>query len=632
VLGSISNASEAISQKYCNPAQNLLQTYLKLFGQVENIRPIIYNILCEGSVDGSSKIWKYRLVDGSNIEAITPIQSQSDTSPDLTEVDTKADRLVQMITKSCTDKEVSALFLSLMRRWVRAMEEQGKPTIKTTSPDKVSASPIQDLAEATVLQKLMELSPEQLVGNFDQLVEIICQILKGDDSTPLGDDLISVVLSLLNLVVTASSFQRSDINPQDLRLIEDSLDRIGTSGSPDVSGTAKNLGMLLKYRDEVEPGSKATPGAPSIRQIEDKRTYNLAMSYVTGDGDNPPPVVSEGLNMLSTLILAESPILDITATTVLMSNLLRNNEDYIIARVVKMFTQLASKHPNSTIRELLDNYLDPQEKLATDVRLRFGEALVQVIERLGETFSGNVAQQTSETLLAIASRRGYRPKTMARQAREEKLAALKEARASKSGDDDDGDMDLGDDEQVTQEEQANNDIMARILQGWESKRGSEDVRMRASALSIFGVALETSLVGIGPSLVSNAVDLGINVLVLERDVEYGILRRAAIRVILSFVKALSEAREDGRSLGFGLTDASREDIQRTLHYVADTDNDGVVQEYARDVVETLDHWRAINMLPQTKDRGAGGLTSLAGLTVNPEASAQQPRPRIEEVE
>lgn len=636
-LASIPNSPEIISQKYQNPAQVLLQTYLKLFGKVENICPIIHNILCKGSVDGLSIPWQYRIVDESNMDAIVPFQSQEGDSLNLAEADPKAEELVKILMRACSDEEISAIFLFLMRRWVRVMEEQGSPGIVTTVSDKVMATPFQDLAEVAVLQKLMELSPEKLVGHFNQLLEIICQILKGDGSTPLGDDLISVVLSLLNLVVTAESFQRSDIKPEDLQLIEESLERIGSSKSSDVSGTARNLAMLLKYRDEVEPSSKEPSSAPSIRQIEDRRAYNLAMSYITGDSDNPPPVVSEGLNMLSTLILTESPILDVTAVTVLMSNLLKDNEDYINLRVVKIFTQLANRHPNSTTRELLDNYLDAQEKSTTDVRLRFGEALVQVIERLGETFSGDVATQTAETLLSIAGRRGYRPKTMAKQAREERLAGLKKQNSGvgKDGDEEDEDMYLGDDEQMTVEDRANNDILAQIVQGWESKRGSEDVRMRASALSVLGIALETNIAGIGPSLASGAVDLCVNVLTIERDMEYGILRRAAILVIFSFVRALHQARESSRSLGFGLTDSSREDIQRTLTYVAETDNDGLVQQHARDVVESLQNWDAGSLLPQPTETSTGGLARLAGLSVNPEAgihASKQPRPRIEEVE
>ncbi|EHK41325.1 hypothetical protein TRIATDRAFT_78015 [Trichoderma atroviride IMI 206040] len=532
-------------------------------------------------------------------------------------------------------EEVSSAFLYLLRRWIQSAGKQnGDLIIQVANRDEEADSALQDLVDVTLLQKFMDKAPEKLISHFDQLLELISHVLRADGQNALGDDILGVVLSLLNLVITAPTFQKSDINPVELKVVEDALARIGDQDRGDASITAKNLALLLKYRDEVEKPDDKTI-APTARQIEDRKTYNLAMNYITGDSDSPPPVVSEGLNLLSNLIVAESPVLDISAVTVLMSNLLKENEDFINLRVIRIFTQLANKHPKSTMQELLDHYLDTQEKSSTDTRLRFGETILQVIERLGETFTGEAAQKAGESMLSIAGRRGYRPKTMAKQAREERLNELKRKKAEASGDAD-ADIDMAD-EEATSDEMANNEILAQIVQGWESKRGSEDIRMRTSALSIFGNAIETNILGMGPTLVSAGVDLSINILAMEPELEKGILRRAAILVILSFVRALDKAKESGQRLGFGLTDQSREDIQRTLNYIATTDNDGLVQQHARDVVESLDNWGMASLLPsQAEAKAAPGLTRLAGLHVNPEGTlvdaAGRPRPRIEEVE
>ncbi|KAM4059163.1 putative protein required for cell protein [Hirsutella rhossiliensis] len=533
---------------------------------------------------------------------------------------------------ACSSDEVAAIFLHLLRRWIASAQKPLDLEVHITPQGHDAKSSIQDLVEVTLLQKLMHEAPGKLVNQFRQLVDVICQVLKADGRSTLGDDIVAVALSLLNLVITAPSFQKSDFKPDELETIGEALDRIGNGDRPDVSTTARNLEMLLKYRDDLETAENFS-SVRTARQVEDQKTYSLAMNYMTGERDNPPPVISEGLNLLSNLIVAESPILDITAVTVLMADLLKENEDYINLRVIKVFTQLANKHPRSTVQELLDNYLDANEKASTDTRLRFGEALVQVIERLGETFSDEVAKQVCETLLSIAGRRGYRPKTMADQARRERLRNMKK---QKGGDDADQHDEISDDEAMAATEGSNRDMMAQIIQGWESKRGSEDVRMRASSLSILGSALETHIVGIEPTIVSSVVDLCVHVLAMEREVEYGIVRRAAVRAILSFVKALDEARESNRTLGFGLTEASRADIQRTLTYVAETDNDGLVQQHARDVVESLGNWRARSLLPQHGDRAAPGLGRLAGLQVSlgggPVDESDRRRPMIEEVE
>ncbi|EHK15515.1 uncharacterized protein TRIVIDRAFT_38706, partial [Trichoderma virens Gv29-8] len=636
-LASWINPSQETEKRFCRPAQILVQTHLRLFGDVDNIVPFIRNIQCKGSLDDAEGLrWRYRHGSDGGIESTCrPFAEQKqDANLDWGEMEKKSATLVEFLNSVCTTEEISSVFLYLLRRWIQSAGDQSSSTIKLVTRDEEADSAIHDLVDVTLLQKFMDKSPEKLISHFDQLLELISHVLRADGQAPLGDDIIGVVLSLLNLVITAPTFQKSDINPTELKVVEDALVRIGDADRGEASTTASNLTMLLKYRDDVEKPNDKT-AAPTARQIEDRKTYNLAMNYITGDGDNPPPVVSEGLNLLSNLIVAESPILDISAVTVLMSNLLKENEDYINLRVIKIFTLLANKHPNATMQELLDHYLDAQERSSTDTRLRFGEAILQVIERLGETFTGEAARNAGESMLSVAGRRGYRPKTMAKQAREERLNELKRKKAEVSGDADHDTEMAGEEE--TPEEMANNEILAQIVQGWESKRGSEDIRMRTSALSIFGNAIETNIIGMGPTLVSAGVDLSINVLAMEPELEKGILRRAAILVILSFVKALDKAKESGQKLGFGLTNQSREDIQRTLSYIAATDNDGLVQQHARDVVESLENWGMASLLPSQAEASAvPGLTRLAGLHVNPEGTlvdaSGRPRPRIEEVE
>lgn len=626
------NPPAATDEQVCRVARMLLHTYLQLFGKVDSATLLISNILCQGSVGETQPKWIYRLSRHEGIEVVAQqYHREADDGQDVWgNIDQKTAVLADLLTSACSKEDVSSIFLHLLQGWIRSTDRSKDLKFSVDAEQQATNLPQQELAAVTLLQRLMEKAPEQLVGHFDQLIELVCQVLKADRRSAMDDEIIAIVLSLLNLVITAPRFQKTDLKPDDLKLIEESLEVLSKQDRADVSLTARNLAMLLRFRDEMEDPEE-TSSAPSQRHIEDRRTYSLAMSYITGN-DNPPPVVSEGINLLSGLISAQSPILDLPAVNVLMSSLLSQGEDFINLRVIKVFTQLADKHPRSTVKELLDHYLDPQEKSSTDVRLRFGEALLQVIERLGDTFSGEVATQACEILLSIAGRRGYRPKTLAKQTREEKLQKLRGARGLSGGaraEDNETEEELDD------EEQARNDIMAQIVQGWESKRGSEDVRMRTSALSIFGSALEVNIAGIGPTLISSSVDLCVNILTLETELEKGILRRAAVIVILGFVRALDKARETQRSLGFGLTGGSREDILRTLQYVAATDNDGLVQQHAMAVIESLENWQMATLLPRASDAGGPMLTRLAGLRVNPESrlsTSGSPRPRIEEIE
>lgn len=615
-------------------ASELLRTYTRLVGSNDITSIIIPNLLSKGASPESQVGWEYQISERGGIEIVIKrdVGVAASIEIDWSQLQEKAATLVKILESACSAKDISSIFLDLLRRWVKSSQHPNTlDTITTSTSVLPSESPLRDLAEVTILQSLLETAPDKLIGHFDQLLELICQVLEADEHSHLSDDLMAVVLSLLNLVVTAPTFKRSDINHDKLGVVESSLQKLGDGSRPQISQTAMNVGLLLKYRTDLDQDDEPMT-APTARQIEERRVYNLAMSYVTGT-DNPPPVVSEGLSLLAGLITKKSSIVDITAVNVLLSNLLSNNEDYINLRVIKMFTQLVEVHPKSTLKELVDHYLDSQEKANTDTRLRFGEALLQAIERLGETFTGEVAVQTCETLLSIAGRRGHRPKTKARQDREEKSKSLKRR---KNRDDEDGDVSMDEDEK-TEEDKSRDDVLAQIVQGWDSKRGVEDVRMRASALSIYGTALETCITGIGPSLVSNSIDLCVNILTLEPELEKGILRRAAILVVLGFVRALEKAREAGRSLGFGLTDGSREDILRTLQYVASADNDGLVQQHARDVVESLEAWQMASLVSQQRHTENSSLNVLAGLNITPvehigSVQGLGSRPRIEEIE
>lgn len=632
----LSDAQE-FDERYRRPANTLLQIYLKLSGSVDKFRILLGKLLNNGNTGASNVRWTYDQVGESNLQVkhLRESTNAADQDLNLGLLEPKSDAFIQLLQSVGTDLDISTLFLNLLKSSLKPAESVRE--IKINFESELQTDSVVQLIEAKVLQKMMEKLSEKLVSSWKQMLELVSQILSRSQTSPANDDAVPVALSLLNLVVMAPGFQRSKAPADIIESIEGSLKRLSKMQDTDVSKTARNLYLLLKYKDTIDDPSEQT-SAPTDRQVEDRKTYNLAISYIT-QPDSPPPVRTEGLNLLSGLIRASSPIIDVQATLVLLSSLLNEDDDYVNLTVVRMFMLLSSKHPRSTTKEILEHYVDANEQETTDVRLRFGEALLQVIQRLGETFSGDTAKQVGEALLSIAGRRGYRPKTKARQERAEML----EKRKNKAAQDVwQGELpDLSElDEDQTEEEKARNEIIAQIVSGWESKRGAEDARMRASALSIFSVGIEINVAGLGATLVEPAVDLCLNVLTLESGPEMGILRRAAIVLVLHFVRALADAREQGKRLGFGLPDSSREDIARVLEYIAHTDNDGLVREHANDVVESLQNWQLSTLVPpEALERsGSTPLTRLAGLDIGIDSKPTLPslepgvRPRIEEIE
>jgi hypothetical protein len=621
-------------ERYCQPAQNLLRIYFKLAAEPQRIDVVIQNLLFKGSLEEGSS-WRFKGTASGDIEVVSAGGVVDDDAPQQkwTEIEPKVESLIELIKSVCSADDVSSIFTALFGRWFSA-NTKTNDSVLLIKADETRVDPIDQLVQVKILQRMMDIFPSQLATGSDSILRMVEPILKqgadgGDDET------LPVALSLLNIVVTAPNFLKARTDQSLVQSIESSLDVLGKADLGGTSATAKNLALLLKYRDELDDPSER-PSAPTSRQIQDRKTYDLAVSYIT-QADSPPPVRAEGINLLQSLIVENSTILDIPATLVLVSSLLQDDDDYINLRLIKVYTQLANKHPKTVTRDLVEHYVDAHEKASVDQRLRFGEALLQVIERLGEMFTGDTARQVAEALLATAGRRAYRPKTEQKQQREEKLRLMKQKRAEKEWGGEVPDLGSDEDEDETEEDRANKETLTQIISGWDSKKGSEDIRIRGSALSILAVGIETNLAGVGPTLVTAAVDLSVNVLTVESGMEAGILRRSAVLVILAFVRALNKAKEQGRRLGFGLTEESQEDIKTVLRYVADTDNDGLVKQHASDVVESLDNWRLGSLVSQLQDQTpATTLTRLAGLSVDPDratlADRTSSRPRIEEIE
>ncbi|KAI8634338.1 hypothetical protein F5Y19DRAFT_209111 [Xylariaceae sp. FL1651] len=655
-----------MNERYSQPARALLEIYLRLAGSTDKFLEILDNLQFNGSLNASKHWWVYEQLNDYDIQ-VNRLRNEKDIIPtelNLEVMESKVTAFVELLQRVGSDSDISTLFLGLLEKSLGSRRDAD--TIQLVAQEDNGDNPILHLTKARVLQRMMEQFPDRLISNSKQLLELVSKILSEFGSESASDDAVAVALSLLNLVITVPSFQRKDIPTHILASLETSLVKISRAQEADTSQTARNLSLLLKYRDEIEDPADR-PTAPTDRQVEDRKTYNLALSYIT-QADSPPPVRSEGLNLLGTLIISNSSILDIPATLVLLSSLLSDDDEYIGLRVIKVFTQLAERHPRSTVREVLDQYIDTAERQNTDTRLRFGEALLQLMQRLGETFAGELAASVGEALLALAGRRAHRSKTEKRQIRAEHLAARKSkaqarygpaphARSVVDAEDDELDIDF---EDQTPEERSRNALLARIVAGWESKRGSEDMRIRTSALSLFASGLETNIRAFGPHLIDAALATCLNILTLEASVlEAGILRRAAVMMIITFVRALGEARERGSSVGFGsgprlssgrkgnglgfgagLT-TTEDDVVRVLTYVEQTDEDELVRQHARDALESLQNLRLLQLVPRQRDRDAAAPTivRLAGLDITrpnlpalEEDEGRRAKPRIEEIE
>ncbi|PVH84121.1 hypothetical protein DL98DRAFT_453607 [Cadophora sp. DSE1049] len=642
------HGNDQTEKRYREPARKLLRILIQLSPAQTNepnqsgppstfslLTDILRKLTFKGRAKAGQTGWTYSSdnVGGIFIEEVRASVPDEIKAPfDDVDIGLATDAFISLLQDmSDVKSDISKLFMGLCKKWLSNTTRANKPHIVTPfskSNESIEEDIETTFIEVTVMRKMMTSFPENLVDDSRQVLELVNGILEDflANSDP-GEETVAVAMSLLNIVLTSPSFRVTDDLEPCLASIETSLSSISRK-KLEVSSTAHNLLMLLKFRNTLNEPEDVNMSTPTDRQVEDKKSYSLAMSYLTAT-DSPPPVRAQGLELLSRLIRSSSPILDIPALLVLFSSLLQDNEEYIYLRAIKSFIQLSQKHPKSVMKDLIDRYVDPQEESELDQRLRLGEALLQVIQNNYLAFVGDTSKFVCEGLLFIAGRRGYRPKTEQQHIRRNKLKRKQNSEADEAWGGEVPQLD----EVLGTETQEDDEFLAQIVAGWESKRGQEDIRIRASAFSILGSGIEANTEGIGSRLISTAVDLSIHILTLEPESEKGILRRAAILLIMNFVKALDSARSEGKKLGFGFVGQSLDDVRRVLEYIESTDGDGLVRQHAKDVIESLEAWQ-INALIRPQNEQTD-IKELAGLRITPrgvEDTSGRVRPRIEEID
>jgi len=637
LLSSWLMSSENTMKAYQKPARMLLKVLLQLFSATKEVvgdglknqlvASILKNFTSKGRSEPGHKSWAYVPSDDDSIYIEEKEMENIDV--DFTNIDGKVNYFIDLLS-SIPDLEadISDLFTFLCRTWFANNSKTTKPSVFTQPrPDDSLKDVHSRLIEAKLIQQMITKCPDKLVGDSGQVLELVNQVLSNFLSESGKENEVEVSLSLLNIVLTSPSFHDGGVESL-LASIKISLEAISKMSQLQVSSTARNLLLFITYRNAMVDPNDEPLRTPTARQAEGRKSYNLAMSYLTA-ADSPPPVRAQGLELILTLVRSNSPILDIPALLVLFSSLLQDTEEHIYLKAIQAFDQLSQKHPKAVMQDLIDRYVDPIEEYDLDQRLRLGEALHHVIKSNSLALSGELSRTVCEGLLFIASRRGYRPKTAREQEKKLNLKRKKNAEADEAWGGEVPQLD----EVLDVQTQADQELMATIVEGWESKRGAEDVRIRTSAVAILGSAIESNVEGVGSQNVSKAVDLSIHILTLEPAPEKGILRRSAILLIMSFIKAGDVAREQGRKLGFGLVGQSLEGVKRVLEYVGETDSDGLVRQHARDVVEGLRDWQVNILIPKQEEKTE--LKELAGLRITPrgvEDESGRVRPRIEEIE
>ncbi|KAK3203970.1 hypothetical protein GRF29_106g1237504 [Pseudopithomyces chartarum] len=574
-----------------------------------------------------------------------------------------------LVEANIEDAVAGAIFIQSTKQWLSPGSQRG--TSLTLEPD---TDPLSALVDAKLSEALATQFKEKFARSPQHIIELMGQLLQNfilehqtkmkelknrnkpsranlgklvqssssidkDGRDSGSEDIASFAISILYTLFSSPDFQRT---PEIVKITDamlPSLQRLSqtTHDLPTISNAATNLLKIM------QPVSTPQPTADPLEQH--RATLKTALTDITSP---EPPNRVWALSTVRKLIEnpISFPIIDVPSMTyILLSASVADAESYVYTAAIPAVVSLATHAPNPTIRIIVDAFVDADERSlrlkkekeieeALDFRLRVGEILNNLImdETFWSTGAGIEARHGSlkaivEATLSIASRRGQRKQTLAK--RNELLLA--EQKQQEEGEAAWGGPipNLLDPGAENAAEQAERDALLKIVQGWEDTGIEEDVRMRASAFSVLSSVLEKRLELLSQVTVDAALQMVLLIVTMETGQAKGILRRAAVLVVMGLLKGMDELLEDGKESAAGLEVKQTTEVERVMQWVRDEDGDGMVRDHAKSVIEGLETWK-MKKLYKIRDQGMGlgpnlGLKGemLQGLKIQPLAAQRE---------
>lgn len=683
----------------------LLQTYFSISVGIPPLKKLVDNLLWDG---GSTWTYSSNPEGGINlVKRNNEVKSQSNLIRLIDSLQTRTELFARLLGSDPRSEELTGdIFLYASQTWLVHSNTEGAQKIGD------SENIFQKLISAKVAEKLLDTFKDTLSRRPLRVLELIKQVIEGELNKLGSDSLkqreqksgnpslsslanivspenthdeasdndtsesLSTAFSLLSTVLASAEFSMSEDIKSLLESIKERLDELIPLLPNSLSKPATTSSMLLEIQLTTPELADTKTPPPHIADLE---THRQALSNLNSD---LPPVQAEGFSLLSKLIMKSSPVLDIPSTLTLLLSIITDtsestaNEEFIYLNAIKLIGTLASRHPRTVVKTLVDSYADKTEQRTLDQRLKIGESLLRTVQDLGTALTGETAKVLGESMVNVAGRRGSKPQAqLKRKKQEEKERRQKEREERKQREPimpEGWKVSVGptggpptlkeldpdsDDESPEQSAHAAN-IVAAWAAGAPSDSEPEDLRIRASAASILASAIQSNILGLGSAMVGSAVDLALTTLTLEPAPESAILRRASAVLILDILKSLDAAREDrkGEDVGFGFsfmddghahtetqnrgpsTIGNIPSMLRTLGFVESREDDVIVRGHLRALIESLEAWLEKSLMWGI---GSGSMPKIkmelddriAGLDVDPMAGrGGSSRPRIEEIE
>jgi hypothetical protein len=488
-----------------------------------------------------------------------------------------------------------------------------------------------------------------------------------EDEEAADEDLVSFALSILNTLLGSSDLKKTPTVTETLHALLPSLAYLSqpqSKAQPPISPTISHSATTALHLIAPTPTSPSPTAKPTTDPLAEHR--NTLKTCFTELQSPDPPNRTWALNTVHKLLKnpAAFPALDIPSLThTLLSASLADPESYVHLAAIPVLVTLATRAPKPVVGILVDAFIDIDERSlklargkqtdekerelrhALDFRLRVGEVLSTFVSS-GDDFWNvpehgglqyRCAKRIIEACLSLASRRGQRSQTLsARMEVADTERKLREEGEAAWG----GPIpNILEPEGADPQEQAEYEALQKIVGGWEDTGIEEDVRIRASGLSVLSAVLEHRLDVLRQSMVDATLQMVLLILVMEKEEAKALLRRSAVLVIMGLLRSIDEEIESGRESEVGLNLKQQEEVERVVKWVIDEDGDELVRDHAANVVEGLETM-GMKKLYKIRDEGLrlgpdlGLEGKLRGLDVQPQAGEGGDKKKmiIEEVE
>ncbi|KAG9186988.1 hypothetical protein G6011_10096 [Alternaria panax] len=490
-----------------------------------------------------------------------------------------------------------------------------------------------------------------------------------DEGEATDDDLASFALSVLNTLLASSDLKKTPTVTETLHALLPSLAYLSkpeSQAQPPTSSMISNSATtaihLITPPHEPQISALKTPTDPLAKHRDTLKTCFAELQ------SPDPPNRTWALNTVHKLLKdpAAFPALDIPSLThMLLSASLADPESYVHLAAIPVLVTLAISTPKPVVGILVDAFIDIDEhslklargkqteekerelRNAMDFRLRVGEVLNTLVNSDDGFWSvpedGGLqfrcAKQITEACLSLASRRGQRTETLSArmEVADDERKLREEGEAAWGG----SIPNVFESEGADPQEQAEYEALQKIVSGWEDTGIEEDIRIRASSLSVLSAVLERQLDALRQPMIDATLQMVLLILVMEREEVKALLRRSAVLVIMGLLRGIDAGIESGREGTVGVNLKQQEEVERVVKWVRDEDADELVRDHAANVVEGLETMR-MKRLYRIRDEGLrlgpdlGLEGNLRGLNVQPQADAGEGKKKmmmmIEEIE